>query len=176
MTDFRPLLGVLSIAIVIGCAGPGGGGGAGSAACACEGAECACPGDPCTCGARRPESMPSTGLLTADAEGWHSGLTLDGATRVRWRGVEGETPTNRLFALELELLDGAEPVTGAEVGVSAFMPDHGHGMNYVPQTTELGAGHYRVEGMLLHMPGFWQLHVDVVRGGIASRATFDLDL
>jgi len=154
MSDFRPLLGTLSLALIAGCAGPPADGGDGDGA----------------------TGMPSAGLLTADADGWYSGQTLDGATRVRWRSESGGTPANVLFSLELELLDGAQPVTGAQVGVSAFMPDHGHGMNYVPQTTELGAGLYRVDGMLLHMPGFWQLHVDVVRDGLASRATFDLNL
>ncbi|MHC4263520.1 MAG: FixH family protein [Planctomycetota bacterium] len=86
--------------------------------------------------------------------------------------------SNALLSVELELADArsGEPVTSAAVALSAFMPDHGHGTNLEPRTTELGDGRYLVEGLLLHMGGFWELHVDVVRGGIASRVTFELEL
>ena len=41
------------------------------------------------------------------------------------------------------------------------MPDHGHGTNYQARTSELGEGRYRVRGLLFHMPGLWEIYVDV---------------
>lgn len=132
-------------------------------------AACAGPAD-------QPDAPEGPNYATPGADGWYDGTTLDGATEVRWRGTNGAVPTNELFSLEVELEEAGAPLAGAVVGVSAFMPGHGHGMNYVPQSTDLGDGRYRVDGMLFHMPGFWELYVDVVRDGVASRASFDLDL
>lgn len=140
-------------------------------------AGCAGPGSGAADGVDAAQSDAAQSVTAAsDAAGWRAATTLDGATRVRWRGAAGAIPVNALFELELELAAGGAPLEGAEVGVSAFMPDHGHGLNYVPLTEELGGGRYRVDGLLFHMPGFWQLHVDVVRDGVASRASFDLEL
>ena len=47
--------------------------------------------------------------------------------------------------------------------VDAHMPAHRHGMNYSPKVTALGPGRWRAEGLMLHMPGKWEL-VFVVDG------------
>ncbi|MHC4895413.1 MAG: FixH family protein [Planctomycetota bacterium] len=127
-----------------------------------------------------PDEAPidGAGEEVSEAWAWSEGTTRDDATLVRWRTVEEPLRSNALLSVELELADArsGEPVTSAAVALSAFMPDHGHGTNLEPRTTELGDGRYLVEGLLLHMGGFWELHVDVVRGGIASRVTFELEL
>jgi len=41
--------------------------------------------------------------------------------------------------------------------VDATMPEHGHGMNYRPTVAAQGRGRFRADGLLLHMPGRWQL-------------------
>lgn len=52
-----------------------------------------------------------------------------------------------------------------ELTLDALMPAHGHGMNYQPDVQEIArsgdAVQYRVEGVVLHMPGNWQWQVDV---------------
>ncbi len=88
-------------------------------------------------------------------------------------------PLNASFELELEIRDGTDPerpVTGAQVFVSGWMPDHLHGMNRRASTTELGDGRYRIRGMLFHMPGHWQILVDVVERGLSERAELDVHL
>ena len=46
-----------------------------------------------------------------------------------------------------------------------------------PQTTDNGDGSYLIEGMLLHMRGFWQVFFDVIeKEGYSERASFDLEL
>lgn len=47
------------------------------------------------------------------------------------------------------------------VRVDATMPEHKHGMNYVPTIKGLGDGRYRVDGLLFHMPGSWEVAFDV---------------
>lgn len=52
--------------------------------------------------------------------------------------------------------------------IDAHMPAHRHGMNYAPKVTTLGPGRWRAEGLMLHMPGKWEL-VFVVDGERLSR-------
>jgi cytochrome c peroxidase len=41
--------------------------------------------------------------------------------------------------------------------VDATMPEHQHGMNYAPSVKKLGPGRWQAEGLMLHMPGRWEL-------------------
>jgi hypothetical protein len=47
------------------------------------------------------------------------------------------------------------------VRVDATMPEHKHGMNYAPTLEATGNGRYRVDGLLFHMPGSWEVAFDV---------------
>ena len=67
--------------------------------------------------------------------------------------------------------DGAELLR-----VEATMPEHKHGMNYTPTIVVIGNGRYRVEGMLFHMPGEWELAFDVRSGEEIERLTHDIVL
>lgn len=60
------------------------------------------------------------------------------------------------------------------VGVDATMPAHKHGMNYAARIVGGADGRYRVEGMLFHMPGDWELVFDVRSDGETERMTHDL--
>ena len=52
----------------------------------------------------------------------------------------------------------------------AAMPQHGHGMNVAPTVKQVAPGTYRVDGMLFHMPGYWELYFDLSREGVMERA------
>ena len=66
------------------------------------------------------------------------------------------------------------------VSVDATMPDHKHGMNYAPTIKALGDGRYRVDGLLFHMPGNWEVAFDVrpadKPGAETARLTYDFVL
>ena len=111
-------------------------------------------------------------------EPWVVGATRKGATQIRWRPADGPIPFNEYFTLEVELSDAGTgtALEGAELFVRCEMPAHGHGMNVEPKAQEQGAGLYRVDGMLLHMTGEWELGVDVVIDGRAESASFPLTL
>ncbi|MBL6721666.1 MAG: FixH family protein [Planctomycetes bacterium] len=95
--------------------------------------------------------------------------------RVAWSAPEGGLPLNEEFTVPVQVTaaDGT-PLEGAAVEFQAEMPGHGHGMLRQPRTVEEGGGRYRVDGVLLHMEGDWVVHLDVIAGGVADRASFEV--
>lgn len=106
-------------------------------------------------------------------------VTRDGRYRLTWSPVGGAIPINEGFEVEVLVTrndDAGTPVTGAEVAMTCFMPDHGHGMLREPRSTEIGDGRYLVRGFLLHMDGFWTVSATVVVEGLAATADDELHL
>jgi YtkA-like len=60
------------------------------------------------------------------------------------------------FALEFAVCPAPQSVR-----VDAWMPEHKHGMNYLPTVTATGEGRYRAEGLMFHMAGKWELVFEV---------------
>ncbi len=88
-------------------------------------------------------------------------------------------PMNALFRLRVRVLANdaqRAPPRDVRVEVDAAMPEHGHGMNLTPRVIDAGGGQYLADGMLLHMPGYWEIYVDVSRGGVTERAQFEVNL
>ncbi len=79
-------------------------------------------------------------------------------------------PQKLMNAMTFEVLDaGGQPVDGATVIVTPFMPDHGHGSAVVPVVEPLGAGKYAVSKLYYAMPGLWRLTVSVQLPGATSQ-------
>ena len=70
----------------------------------------------------------------------------------------GEVPLAQPFSLQVMVCD-ATAVGSMEI--DAVMPAHQHGMNYTPDVTEMGGGVFSVDGMLFHMPGEWEVRVEI---------------
>lgn len=84
-------------------------------------------------------------------------------------------PLNKMFALTITVSaadEHARAASGTTVAVDARMPAHNHGMNLQPRVTSVGDGRFRADGLLFHMPGTWELYVDVTRAAEMERATF----
>ncbi|MDP1750419.1 MAG: hypothetical protein Q8L22_13250 [Reyranella sp.] len=62
---------------------------------------------------------------------------------------------------------------GELVAVDAQMPEHKHTMNYHPSIVSKGDGRFRVEGLVFHMAGHWELSIDVRAGEEIERLTHD---
>ena len=77
------------------------------------------------------------------------------------RSVPAPLPLNRPFALEIALCAQNGTAMAGLPKVDAWMPAHRHGMNYRPAVTSLGPGRFRAEGMLFHMPGRWEVIVEI---------------
>ena len=96
----------------------------------------------------------------------------DGQYSFYWVPKPNPVPLNRFFAIDVQVLDMAgNPVTPemASLTVDAGMPQHGHGMNHVPRIKSQPNGTWLAEGMLMHMPGNWQLYFDLEVDGVSHR-------
>ena len=98
-------------------------------------------------------------------QGWTSGARLDGELWTAWwRSEPAPIPVGAHFAIRFHLC--GPPVD--RVRVRGWMPDHRHGMNYRPAVTLMGLSG-KVEGLMFHMPGRWELILNV--RGAAGRET-----
>lgn len=79
----------------------------------------------------------------------------------------------RPFSLTVEICDPA-PVQG--VIVDANMPAHKHGMNYRPDVVAIGDQQFQASGMLFHMPGQWELQINVDYAGRIVTYTYPVEL
>lgn len=103
-------------------------------------------------------------------------------------------PLNQPFDMQVWIYEGdgtAQLSTNVILQVDAGMPAHHHGMNVKPQLVALNGppvqdllpghgamsdGRFEVRGMLLHMPGSWELRFDIRHGAIMERAQIAIDL
>lgn len=67
-----------------------------------------------------------------------------------------------------------EPVAGALVSLTAFMPAHGHGSPKVALTSDEGDGAYRIAPVALSMPGSWVVDVTVTSDPATGSTSFDV--
>ena len=96
-----------------------------------------------------------------------------GTYAVTIQTVPAEVPLNAPFELRVAVSPAAPDLA---VEVDARMPEHFHGMNTAPKVTRAADGTFRAEGLLFHMPGLWELHVDITRGARTERAQVDVVL
>jgi len=136
----------------------------------------------CAC-ASAPEPAPAAPAVAAAAEldarrdpAFRVAASRGGTFTAGWRALGVGLRKNEYLELEVFLFEGERPLSGAQLAVSGWMPDHGHGLVAFPRVTEAGAGRYLVAGLLLHMRGQWQLFFDVERGGYSERIEFELEL
>jgi hypothetical protein len=100
------------------------------------------------------------------------GRLASGDLVVFYRTLPAAIEVGRHFTVEAVVCGAAARV----LRVDADMPEHRHGMNYRARVSAAGDGRYVAEGLLLHMPGRWQLLFDVERDGRAERLATDLVL
>lgn len=84
-----------------------------------------------------------------------------GAVQAAWSADTTPIAVGRHFTIHVRLC----PVDAVLARVDATMPAHRHGMNYRPSIKPMGDGRWHVEGLMFHMPGDWELRLDVQAGG-----------
>ena len=93
----------------------------------------------------------------APPQGWTGGARIAGELWTAWwRSEPASVPVSEHFSVHFHLC--GPPVD--RVRVRGWMPDHRHGMNYRPAVTLNGLSG-TAEGLLFHMPGRWELILDV---------------
>jgi hypothetical protein len=87
-----------------------------------------------------------------------------------------ELPLNSVHTWRLSLQDkNGLPVVGADIDLTADMPEHLHGMTTTPLIQESDTpGLYLVRGMNFHMPGYWEVTLDVSGAGSRHLLRFNL--
>ena len=83
---------------------------------------------------------------------------------------------NQPFDVTLTVTPKVGAVGDVEVQVDARMPAHFHGMNRTAKVSRGPGGSWKAEGLVFHMPGHWELYVDITQGGSTERAQMDVDL
>lgn len=83
-------------------------------------------------------------------------------------------PMARHFALDVQLCERDGVSVAQLTKADASMPAHKHGMNYRPTIKPLGNGRFRIDGMMFHMAGQWQLAFEVQAGKEIIRLTHDV--
>ncbi|MGE0481594.1 MAG: hypothetical protein AB7Q17_14095 [Phycisphaerae bacterium] len=119
------------------------------------------------------ESGGDAGAPTVLGSDWTSTRSSNGAYEVRLRTRPTPLPLNEPFDLDIDVRGVDASVS---LGVDAAMPGHGHGMNVTPLVRNLGAGRFVVNGLLFHMPGYWEIYIDLTRGGVTERAQYSVTL
>ncbi len=82
-------------------------------------------------------------------------------------------PLAQPFSILIEVCNET-PVN--DILVDAIMPAHRHGLNYTPKVTALDSGIFRIDDLLFHMPGLWELQVDVDFNGQSVSYTSEISL
>lgn len=85
----------------------------------------------------------------------------DAQTELVYRTEPEVVSVGHHFVLEIALCQGRDTAPPTTLQVDVHMPAHRHGMNYRPSVRERGPGRYRAEGLMLHMPGQWELVFDL---------------
>lgn len=105
----------------------------------------------------------------------NAAVTDGGSFEVEFAIPDGGFPLSEEFDLTFMVHDAqGDSVTDAELAVTAWMPDHGHGMNQEPTVTAGGDGTFVAAGMLLHMSGAWDVYADVSSAGATESATLSI--
>lgn len=72
------------------------------------------------------------------------------------------------FSIDFLVCADPQPSIG-NIRLDATMPAHKHGMNYKPEIVEVADNIYRGSGMFFHMPGEWQISVELLIDGESRR-------
>lgn len=87
--------------------------------------------------------------------------------------LEGNELRKGLNRLDLIIHDRNDrDVEGAEITVTPWMTDMGHGVAEKPVVVEKGGGLYRLENIDIVMAGNWELRVEVKKGGAEDGVVF----
>ena len=91
------------------------------------------------------------------------GLAHTGATmQVAIADADPALPIRGDNAWTVAITDSAgAAMTGLELSVGPWMPDHGHGSPVPVNVTELEGGQYLIEPLNLFMAGYWEITVEI---------------
>ena len=91
--------------------------------------------------------------------GWEGESSLAKLTVV---GANPEEPTRGLNSWQIMLSDlEGNALTGCNLSLTPYMPEHDHGVATIPEITEGEGGQYEVDQIELIMPGLWDMRFEI---------------
>jgi len=114
----------------------------------------------------------------ADVDEYSAGLTKDseaGHFSVELTSEPGP-PVKGVNTWTLMVLGHGSAAEGAEVEVTPYMTEHGHGSNSEAVVTDDGAGQYTVTPVDLHMAGVWDTTIAITHGGMSDEVHFVFEI
>lgn len=103
-------------------------------------------------------------------------ISRSGQYHIEFSPNVNNLPLNQYVDLDV-LVKGATQQTlshPVRLTFDAGMRAHNHGLNVKPIITALGKGKFKIEGVLLHMPGQWFMRFNIFRGAISDYAESDV--
>lgn len=87
-----------------------------------------------------------------------------------------ENPVRGKNSVRLDITaENAELRSELDVRLKTLMPAMGHGSGTQPELVEIDGHRYTFENVVLHMPGVWELRVEV-SGDIQDELVFEFDV
>lgn len=84
---------------------------------------------------------------------------------------------NRIHSWHIRVSRQGETVEDAQISLTGGMPDHDHGLPTQPAMTgHTAAGDVIIEGIRFHMPGRWQIVLDITVAGATEQLVLDFEL
>ena len=106
-------------------------------------------------------------------------LSENGIYEVSYTSTPSPIPLNEDFSITMTISDPTDQMVITEaltVDIDAEMPTHDHGMPQSPDTSDLGNGQFRADGMFFQMPGYWHISAWITNAnGDFDKTTFEFD-
>lgn len=119
----------------------------------------------------------STEQATPSADDPYHLLSKGGTYTIEWKSIPAPIPVNDYFDLDVLVSQPLKPLHyDVNLEVNAGMLAHDHGMYTRPVIEKLERGHFRVRGMLFHMPGEWYVTFRIARGEMIELAGTDVKI
>jgi hypothetical protein len=102
---------------------------------------------------------------------------IEGARYVlAWRPVPAPMRVGEFLTLEIGVCARDGQPRPATLRVDATMPEHKHGMNYLPSVTPKGTDRFAADGIMLHMAGHWEIVFDINAGAAQESLRTSIEL
>lgn len=81
-------------------------------------------------------------------------------------------PLNAQYSLPVQLFNasGSDLPPDLKVEIEATMPAHRHGTALTPSIRRAGSNSYRIVGLLMHMPGAWEIRLTFTASNYVDEA------
>jgi hypothetical protein len=103
-------------------------------------------------------------------------VELEAGVTLHYRIVPSQLRVAQHFSMRFLVCRGKMPQVPDNFKVDALMPTHVHGMNYKAIIEIQPDGQVEATGMMFHMPGPWQVRVDLSSDGLDRQLSHSFPL